>query len=62
MLKPDHVTTIRQYQKHVSKYEGTSATAWKPLEREFMFHKQKMEIKRENGASVTTEAQWKRQN
>jgi len=25
--------------------KGQVQTAWKPLEREFMFHKQKMEIK-----------------
>jgi hypothetical protein len=36
--------------------------AWRPLEREFMLHKQQMEIKLENVWSLTTEALWKRKN
>jgi len=37
-------------------------TAWKPRERVFMLHKQKMDIKIENRASETTEPRWKGQN
>jgi hypothetical protein len=42
--------------------KGQLQKTWKPLEMEFMLHKQQMEIKTEIGASVTTEALLKRQN
>jgi hypothetical protein len=42
--------------------KGQAQRAWKPLEREFMLHKQQMVAKTENGECEKTEAQWKKQN
>jgi hypothetical protein len=49
MLKPDPFHNIKEKMP-------------KPLGREFMLHKQQMEIKTQNGTSVKTEALWKRKN
>jgi len=42
--------------------KGQAQKAWKPLKKDIILHKKQMETKTKYGASVTTEALWKRQN